>query len=650
VKASIAQHRGDRKSNPKARKLGSKRKRPGVDGQSDQIGPPVKRKRHASSRPEVAAALYALDPSYVDDGRWLDVGRALWTWDRTDTTLGLWTAWGTKGGRRTAADCLKHWKQFGQSRRHKSVTIDDLFEWATLCGWGQPETTVGRSDRPQGGAWALAEQFLESRFVVIEGDTLVLTLRNYRGEFYRWTRGRYVAVSLGEIKNAIVRFVGGSGLNVTPMLISAVLDSIRARTEVPAEREVPCWLDGSTNELGEVEEPPVAPEDVIAAPNGLVDVRAFLEGQECLLPPTATFFCTNAVDFDFAPKGKKPNRWLAFLRELWVDDPDSICTLQEWCGYVVMAHTELQKVLMIVGPSRSGKGTLAKVLTGLVGAESVVAPKLTDFAQNFGVTPLIGKSLCIIPDGRLDRRGDSATLVERILSISGEDMVTLDKKHKDHATLTLKTRITIFTNELPTWADTAGALAARLIVLRLTKRFPSPDGIDHDEPAGQDNVSGTADPQLWAKLRKELPAILRWALRGWQRLQQRGHFLQPQSGRQLLRQVADLASPVGTFVRDECIVGPGVEVSAQSLYVRWQRHCEKTGQLPGPIQTFCRELRAVVSSLETRRKKVSGITTSMLIGVAYGGSGGAGRHLAPVSKRQEREARRNGLQPLRRFE
>src|SRR5579863_5411839 len=51
------------------------------------------------SRPEVAAALYALGPPYHDDDDlWLTVGQALWSWDRSENTRDLWAAWSGKSG------------------------------------------------------------------------------------------------------------------------------------------------------------------------------------------------------------------------------------------------------------------------------------------------------------------------------------------------------------------------------------------------------------------------------------------------------------------------------------------------------------------------------------------------------------------------
>jgi putative DNA primase/helicase len=74
-----------------------------------------------------------------------------------------------------------------------------------------------------------------------------------------------------------------------------------------------------------------------------------------------------SVPFDYDPNAPTPERWLTFLKELWPDDADSIKALQEFFGYVISGRTDLQKMLLLVGPTRSGKGTIARILTALIG-------------------------------------------------------------------------------------------------------------------------------------------------------------------------------------------------------------------------------------------------------------------------------------------
>ena len=62
--------------------------------------------------------------------------------------------------------------------------------------------------------------------------------------------------------------------------------------------------------------------------------------------------------------------------------------------------TRQQKALLIVGPKRSGKGTIGRILTHLVGTGNVAGPTISGLARVFGLQPLIGKSVAIVSDAR----------------------------------------------------------------------------------------------------------------------------------------------------------------------------------------------------------------------------------------------------------
>ena len=61
---------------------------------------------------------------------------------------------------------------------------------------------------------------------------------------------------------------------------------------------------------------------------------------------------------------------------MWGGDAESISCLQEWFGYLLTPDTRQQKILMMVGPKRSGRGTIARVLKALAGSSTVVNPTL----------------------------------------------------------------------------------------------------------------------------------------------------------------------------------------------------------------------------------------------------------------------------------
>lgn len=360
---------------------------------------------------------------------------------------------------------------------------------------------------------------------------------------------------------------------VTGRLIADVAHcALASLTMLSSRVEAPAWIGGDG---------PFPAGEILACRNGLIHLLSLVAGKNYLTPPTPRFFSPNCLDFDFDLQARKPAAWLDFLAELWPNDPQSVGTLQEWIGYVLTPDTRQQKILLLVGPKRGGKGTIARVIRGLVGGGNVACPTLSSLSTNFGLWPLIGKTIAMIQDARLSGRTDAAAVAERLLSISGEDAQTIDRKFLPPITTKLFARFMLLTNELPKLNDSSGALPGRMILLRLTRSW-----------------YGKEDTALTDRLLGELPGILLWAIVGWQRLRDRGHFLQPDAGKATIEELADLASPVGAFVRERCQVGPSCQIERAALFDAWQRWCGEQGrEHPGDSGTFGRNLRAAIPAL-----------------------------------------------------
>jgi putative DNA primase/helicase len=440
------------------------------------------------------------------------------------------------------------------------------------------------------------------------------TLWFWRGEFYRWKENAYRPVEEIEIRAEITRTVKDEfdGANVmrlredatkpkgkkqdpvcnkvTTSLVGNVLQAAMSERLLEGEVDQPSWIG---------EEMPFPANETLATASGLLHLPSLFAGDEALLPPTPQFFSTNAVPYRFEPNADCPE-WLKFLDTLWPDDPKSIEVLQEWFGYCLLADTRHHKLLMLLGPPRSGKGTIGRVLRAVIGEQNLASPTLASLAGPFGLWPLVGKLVAMIADARLSGRADGVAVVERLLSISGEDPQNVDRKNLPTlAGIRLPVRFVILTNELPNMRDASGALTTRLILLRLTVSFV-----------------GKEDRGLEKRLLNELPGILNWSICGLQRLNARGYFEQPDSGRELLDDLEELASPIGAFIQDRCLVGPEYSIRAADLFAEWRSWCEAHGRdHPGTCESLGKDLRAAVPNLRRTKPRVDGLRVPTYYGV-----------------------------------
>jgi P4 family phage/plasmid primase-like protien len=349
------------------------------------------------------------------------------------------------------------------------------------------------------------------------------TLHHHGGLFYRWTGTHYPAAEDAALRAQVYSFLEHAQrwdarrqkavpFQPNTSKVNNVMDALKAVANLPSTVQPPAWLDGRTD-------PP--PAEIVACQNGLLHLPT-----KRPVPASPALFSLNALNFDYDPDAPDPKAWLGFLDDLFGQDWQASNALQEAFGYVLTTDTQHQKVFLIVGPKRSGKGTIARVTTSLLGRANACAPTLASLGTNFGLAVLIGKPLAIISDARLGGRADQHAIAERLLSVSSEDAVTADRKFLPAWTGKLPTRFLILTNELPRIADTSGALASRFVVLRLENSF-----------------YGREDHGLTSRLLTELPGVLNWAIEGWRRLQERGHFVQPESAADAVRVMEDLSSP-----------------------------------------------------------------------------------------------------------
>jgi putative DNA primase/helicase len=416
----------------------------------------------------------------------------------------------------------------------------------------------------------------------------------HRGDFYRWRDNHWALVHRDTLHSAVYRlfedmwYPDNQG-NMMPFNISmqkakALVDGLQNKTLIDHGIDVPAWFDRDNTDI--VTTPPGLPAaEMIACGNVLVHSRSRQTFQH-----TPRFFNHVAVPYAFDAAAPQPRAWLDFLNDIWADDAESIDTLQEIAGYLLTARTDLQKFFMLIGPPRSGKGTIVRVLTALLGGDSAVASiSLANLNEKFGLAELEAKQLAVMQDARFRSRDDGVA-VERILSITGEDPVSVEKKNKDQFTMRLSTRFLLVSNELPKMADESGALRSRVVMLRMMRTV--------DE--------ARRDIHLTDRLLAELPSILNWALDGLDRLNRRGRLVQPKSSEHHLNLLAMLSSPKQAFVDELCRVDTNERIPKQLLFDVWKFWCGRTGQLPGNMVHFARDLYAAVPGVDDARLSVNG--------------------------------------------
>src|SRR5262249_47887409 len=226
---------------------------------------------------------------------------------------------------------------------------------------------------------------------IIEKELRACLCQSVKEEFNRLNR---IAVAAWE-KRGRNNAMGDScppptTLPVSSRLIGDVLQAVNGFALLPAAVQPPSLLSGNGASLA---------RQVLACPNGLIHLPSIRSSPSVYLrQPTPDFFSRYCLDFRFDEFAPTPTAWLQFLHQLWPleQHQSSIDTLQEWFGYCLLPDTSQHKILLLIGPPRSGKGTIARILSALLGLDNVTGPTLASLGSNFGLQDLIGKTLAII--------------------------------------------------------------------------------------------------------------------------------------------------------------------------------------------------------------------------------------------------------------
>jgi putative DNA primase/helicase len=412
-----------------------------------------------------------------------------------------------------------------------------------------------------------------------------LLLRWHREDFYRRAETHWQIVPAADLRSELYRITGAARVagkdedtgeetykpwNPNKTRIEYLTHALGLGiVHLDSSIEPGSWIEGAEDAC------------LIPVANGLLnrDTRE-------LRPHSPDCFNTWALPYAYNPDASPPRHLLKFLNEIFPGDQQSIDRLQEWTGYLVSGDTRFQKIGLLVGPPRAGKGTIMGLWEHLLGEVNCVSPTLFSLSGRFGQQQLIGKQLALFKDENFQGRStDLAVAVTALKTISGagDTTVTIDRKNKPSWTGRPTARLNIAANDRSPLKDASSALASRWYIFVFTKTW-----LDQE------------DEKLSERLHSELPSILNWALDGWERLRTRGRLIETEQTIAERAAMGDAGSPHKRF-RDECLeAGPDYEVPRDLLWDAWKRWCSEEGERPETQAIFGMRLRSVIPGMSER--------------------------------------------------
>ena len=307
----------------------------------------------------------------------------------------------------------------------------------------------------------------------------------YAANFYVYEAGLYSLIQDDYMEKKIHDFLktvkvknpDGPPLDfdITKRRVAEVFACVKNEVMIRENLQFEDWLDGSDRK-------------VINLRNGLFDMET-----KTMIPHSDSFFSIRQLDFIFDPEAQCSS-WLGCLQE-WFSDDESREALGSLFSYIVSGRIDQQKVFLMIGKTRAGKGTAAKVLEAMVGGDNTCGPQLSSLSRDFGLEPLLGKSLALVGEANVGSKDDSTAITNIIKMITGDDKMTVNRKNQKSVDVRLKSRFVFMANHIEEFPDISGAISGRFLILPFRNSF-----------------LGKEDKDLDQKLKDERSGIFNWMI------------------------------------------------------------------------------------------------------------------------------------------
>jgi putative DNA primase/helicase len=297
--------------------------------------------------------------------------------------------------------------------------------------------------------------------------------------------------------------------------------------------------------------------------NGTLDLRT---GE--LHAPDRADHITKLAPVEYDPHAEC-SRWLAFLDRIMAGKTDLIEFLQRAIGYSLTGDTGEQVLFLLHGAGANGKTTLIETVRALLGEYALQTPAETLLERRDGVpndvARLRGARFVAAVETAEGRRLDE-TMVKRF---TGGDSIPARFMRGEWFEFIGTFKLWLATNHRPVVRGTDEAIWRRVRLVPFDVTIPE----------------GERDPDLLAKLREELPGILRWAVAGC--VDRSAHGLgAPADVVAATAAYREDMDVLGGFLADRCVIDPGVRAKSRDLYATYGQWCEETGERPLTQKTF----------------------------------------------------------------
>lgn len=269
-----------------------------------------------------------------------------------------------------------------------------------------------------------------------------------------------------------------------------------------------------------------------------------------------------------------------FISDISLQNQERMDRLAQIAGYTLLSDNRFQKSFFLLGEGANGKSTFQNAITSMLGQAAVLSFSFNELKNNFFAATTFGKRAGLVEE--VSGNYFESDVFKRI---TGQSMITADRKHKDPISFVPCMKIIISVNQLPRVNDVFEGYYRRLGVVRFPAHFS----------LAENNL----DPELEFKLDRARKAFLHFALDGLESLIKEGGFRPTEDDTALLDEYTIGNSSLlfflsQTFVpvqKDNALVYAASAIPFKEFYSEYSNFTRENGLGQKSAVTLLDELR-----------------------------------------------------------
>lgn len=263
----------------------------------------------------------------------------------------------------------------------------------------------------------------------------------------------------------------------------------------------------------------------------------------------------------------------ALLFDKWIEEaipaPEDRVMLLQYIAYSMSLETGAQKFLMVCGSGGTGKSTLLSVVEAILGRSNISSVSLQGLQDRFTPGELYLKQANICADIPITALSE----VDMIKKLTGEDLISADRKFKNNFTFRSFARLYFSANDIPVnLSDKSNAFYRRMLILKM------------------DRTPEKVDPALSRKLIAEIPHIITKAVEEW--TLSNGAIVESDRSKALVKAAHKNSDTVEAFIDDRCELDKKARVLNTSLYAAYFNYCAAEERKPVTKSNFYKQLES----------------------------------------------------------